>query len=78
MGIVSRLNGLDNEFEIFAGAAHVFHIRHHAEIDKFIGSAISGDDWNIIVHSRTYMKDMVGKRTQMMRASISSETFIWE
>lgn len=61
MGIVRRLNG-HAENGGFAGAAHFFHLRHHREMDAFIKNVIIGADYNIIVHTRTYMKDMAARK----------------
>jgi len=76
MGVVHRINWLDDGHGIFGGAAHFFHITRADVIDSYIALVFSGAEETIIVHSRNYLMDIVGKR--LPKIEVLGDTFEWE
>lgn len=56
-GIVKRVNFLEDDLQIFLGAAHYFLITEPAEMDSVLKGFELGTTRNFIVHTRKYMEE---------------------
>ncbi len=56
-GIVKRMNLLEDDIQIFLGAAHYYMTVEHEEMDSAIKGFELGTITNHIVHTRHYMEN---------------------